>query len=222
MRRERKRNRNRLALRDRITFEDLAVILSLTSGPDLKDVRTYVAICLLYITGLRANNLRLFTIRHLIELRRKRKTCIRLIKNGADRYTIQISEGDFKLLSAIQPKLKLLCENKHSSEPLFRGYGTGSYANEPIHRNTMLKSINKVLIQASHKLGKYIRSHSFRVTRISDMLEITNIEVVAKIIGHNSINSTKAYDRVRVDFDYVHKDMDQFRMVKADALDIIL
>ena len=54
------------------------------------------------------------------------------------------------------------------------------------------------------------------------MLEITNIEVVAKIIGHNSINSTKAYDRVRVDFDYVHKDMDQFRMVKADALDIIL
>ena len=82
----------------------------------------YVAICILYITVLRTSNLRIMTVRHVHDLRRTRKTTLRLIKNGADRHTIQISEGDFKLFTAIQDKLRILCKDQHPSEPLFKRF----------------------------------------------------------------------------------------------------
>lgn len=209
-----------MAPRDRITFSDLKVILDLTSGSDIKEVRNYVAICMLYITGLRSSNLCLITIRHVLELRRYKMTKMPLIKNGATRHTIKITEGDFKLFTLIQPRIKMLCGDGHPTEPLFKGYGVGSYEdrNRALHHNTMLKQLNKILIAASEKLGKYIRTHSFRVTRISDMLEVTNIEVVAKIIGHNSVNSTQAYDRVHAPYEKIHPLFDDVRQVDVDNL----
>lgn len=56
------------------------------------------------------------------------------------------------------------------------------------------------------------------MTRISDMLESTNIEVVAKVIGHHNINSTKVYDRVKVDFESIHEKVDTFRQVEIEQL----
>ena len=71
---------------------------------------------------------------------------------------------------------------------------------------------------ASTKFGKYIRTHSFRVSRISDLLENTDIRNVAIIIGHRSTNSTKVYNRVRVDYDVVYRLFNQHRSFNHDKL----
>ena len=210
-RREMKKNRKRLAPRDRVTYSEFLSILSFTSGNDYESARTFVTIVMLYITGLRVGNLRAFTIRHLLEMRAKGLTYIPIIKNGPSRHTIQLSNDDLRLLDAADERIKLICSGRAKSEPLFIGRGNRSNKGMPIDVGYMSRCINRVLWAASTKLGKYLRTHSFRVTRISDLLENTDIRSVADIIGHRSTNSTKVYDRVHVDYETVYKSFDQHR-----------
>lgn len=210
-RRDMKRKRNRLKPRDRVTYSEFLSILNFTSGNDYESVRTFVATLMLYVTGLRVGNLSAFTIRHLLEMRDKGFTYIPIIKNGPSRHPIHLSNDDLRLLDAADEKIKLICSGRAKSEPLFIGKGNQSNKGMPLDVGHMSRSINRVLWAASTKLGKYIRTHSFRVTRISDLLENTDIRSFADIISHRSTNSTKVYDRVHVDYESVYKSFDQHR-----------
>ena len=210
-RRDMKMKRNRLKPRDRVTSQEFLFILSLTSGDDYESVRNFVAILMLYITGLRVGNLSALTIRHLFEMRDSGFTYLSTIKNGPSRHTIQLSTDDLRLLDAADSKIQFLCSGRAKYEPLFIGKGNRSNKGMPLDVGYMRKSINQLLWIASTKLGKYIRTHSFRVTRISDLLENTDIRGVADIIGHRSTNSTKIYDRVHVDYEDVYRAFDLHR-----------
>ena len=108
----------------------------------------------------------------------------------------------------------LLCQYKLT---VFIGRGYCSNKGMPIDTEYLSRSLNKILRGVLTKTGKYIRTHSFRVIRISDLLENTDIRGVAEIIGHADMGSTKAYDRVHVNFNE-HTMFDLHRDIKPEDL----
>lgn len=218
-RREMKTKRKKADLRDRVTFSDLKCILQITSASDYESTRSFVAIIILYITGLRVANLCYLRVSHLNDLREKGFTLLQIIKNGPPRHTVQLSIDDSRILESAEKKINILCTGKRKTDPVFIGKGNRSNKGMAIHQGYLCKSLNKIPRIASDRLGKNIRTHSFRVSRISDLLENTDVREVANIIGHRSINSTKVYDRVKVNFEKVHNLFDEHRQVNVSALD---
>jgi integrase len=68
---------------------------------------------------------------------------------------------------------------------------------EPIHKKTFIQVINRDLKHTCEvcNLPYNIKSHSFRVNVISNLLKITTVQNTADIIGHQDIRSTMAYRR---------------------------
>lgn len=67
---------------------------------------------------------------------------------------------------------------------------------KPLSRVNFDLQINRILKSASHLFAKHIRSHSFRATFITGLLERQiPIEKVQHIIGHVDIGTTDAYRR---------------------------
>jgi len=65
--------------------------------------------------------------------------------------------------------------NKELSMPLFT---TQACFEKPIDRSSLDREIYIVLTKASEKIGKHIRTHSFRGTIITNYLKKTPIDVV--------------------------------------------
>ena len=127
-----KRNRKKVEIRDRLTFKDLLFIFSLTSGKDYEQSRNFVAIVMLYITGLRVANFRHIKINNLHELREKKFTFLPIIKNGPPRHPIQFSDGDTLLLEAAGNRLELLCQSQTKTDSLFISKENCSNKGRPI------------------------------------------------------------------------------------------
>ena len=68
---------------------------------------------------------------------------------------------------------------------------------KPIHKKTLTQVMNKDLKRTCKvcKLTSNIKSHSFRVNVISNLLKITTVQNTADIIGHEDIRSTMVYRR---------------------------
>lgn len=96
---------------------------------------------------------------------------------------------------AIQDLLKLHTEfsivfDKYNFQYLFG-------KTRPITDNNIIKMVNRDL---KHKSEKYqipynIKSHSFRVNMITNLLKVTSVQKTANIIGHSDIRSTMIYNR---------------------------
>ncbi len=69
--------------------------------------------------------------------------------------------------------------------------------NTPIHKKTLIQVMNRDLKYTCEvcNLPYNIKSHSFRVNIISNLLKITTVQNTADIIGHQDIRSTMAYRR---------------------------
>lgn len=141
-RRQKKRMRKQLPPLDRLTFQELKAILKLTSGSEYAQVRTFAAIIMLYITGLRASNLCRITIRHLEELLETGVTVLPLVKGGSPRHTIKLSQDDLTLLCSASRQFKMLCEGRDRREALFIGKGNRACKNKAIDSNFLKKTVN--------------------------------------------------------------------------------
>lgn len=157
---------------------------------------------LLYLTGLRVSNLRLFTVTHATQLLEKGETTIPLIKNGPPLFIIRLSYQGKVLVKKYHPLFMTLMLNKEPFMPLFT---TQACFDKAINRTSLDKEINSVLTKASEKLGKHIRTHSFRATIITNYLQRTPIEVVKDVIGHNDIKTTALYKRSKLDKEQFHR-----------------
>jgi integrase len=69
--------------------------------------------------------------------------------------------------------------------------------NTPVHKKTLIQVMNRDLKYTCEvcNLPYNIKSHSFRVNIISNLLKITTVQNTADIIGHQDIRSTMAYRR---------------------------
>jgi integrase len=68
---------------------------------------------------------------------------------------------------------------------------------KPTYKKTLIQVMNRDLKHTcgSCNLPYNIKSHSFRVNVISNLLKITTVQNTADIIGHQDIRSTMAYRR---------------------------
>ena len=68
---------------------------------------------------------------------------------------------------------------------------------KPISKETLIRNINKDLKNTSEicQLPYNIKSHSFRINFISNLLRITTLQNTADIIGHKDVKSTMSYKR---------------------------
>ena len=88
-----------------------------------------------------------------------------------------------------------LIRNKKGSDFLF-----STPKNNELSFNSELfdRELNSILSKASALYEKHLRTHSFRATFITDLLESVQIEDVKEIIGHRNIATTLEYKRSRL------------------------
>lgn len=195
LKKQRKKNAQKLPLRETIDLADFERILLLVRGRAGAKERRRFALVLLYLTGLRVSNLLLFNVAHAMELFDKGNTRIPLIKRGEKRFPLRLTPKGRKLLLRFKEDFTKLAHNKTADMLLFT---TAKDFTKPIARENFDKELNQILITASAQLQKHLRTHSFRATIITELLKTSPIDDVKEIIGHKSISSTLEYKRSRL------------------------
>jgi site-specific recombinase XerD/transposase InsO family protein len=175
--------------RDLITPQEFKLLLNSIKLNSLKYARIKVALVLLYITGLRVANLRSFQVRHLLELLNKQSTTILINKRGGIRKII-IGKQCKQWFKLIQINIETLIENKQEDQNLFT-----NRQGQIVSREQFNKDINQALKEFSGHSGKILKSHSFRIALITDLLQDNTIQEVRNIIGHQDIRTTDTYNR---------------------------
>lgn len=150
---------------------------------------------MLYITGLRIANLIKFKVEHMQQILDKGVTKVDIIKGGTKNKQIIISPLGKQLIKANKEGLLELMNNKQSEDPFFT---TSKKLDKEIDDTSLTHEVNNVLKEASIKLNKHLRSHSFRATFITDLLKKEAIQRVAKAVGHKSIGTTAIYSREKL------------------------
>jgi site-specific recombinase XerD len=178
---EKRRLRKKKELRETISPTDFSIIISLAQGNSFANCRLRVSLVLLYVTGLRISNLLKFKVSDAKRLFDTGNLTLSLIKNGPIRHEINLGNDGVAFLKKFRKDLTLLIKNKNSKDYLF----TRNTRNETIITNScaltraaFCKILNKVLVEASKRLEKHIRSHSFRATVITNLLPTTPIHEV--------------------------------------------
>lgn len=222
---KRKAGRGRRPLRVAITKSEFDTIMSTVQGKGYAASRTRMAFILLYCTGLRVSNLLLlkrYQLEHLLE---KQETEIPLIKRGNPRHFISIGTYGARLMAEHKEDVGRLLLNKQADDFVFSAKPVVGEKPRAFRRDSFDKELNSVLHKASAKIGKHIRTHSFRATFITDMIESgVSLHVAKDIIGHKDIKSTHTYIRttltqkdVRSIVSRVNKSRSQARVYKKEA-----
>lgn len=173
---------------------NLKIILALVDGAFFVKPRRRIALTLLYLTGLDVSNLLLFNVGNLKELLEKGCTSISLIKGGEKRFNIKLTSVARKLLNLIGKDCTLLTQNRTDDQFLFT---TLKQQDKVIRRELFNAELNSILKNASFRLHKNLRTHSFRATFINDLLKHqAPIDQVKEIVDHKAIASTLEYKRV--------------------------
>ena len=180
-------------LRDPVDFHLFPIFLANAGNSsqrkkDLRRAQLRITYTILYHCGLRINE-----IRHL-----NQENLIKAI--DAAQFNLihhKTKEAHIHVLSkaAIQDLRDLRVEfyivfKKYKYEYL---YGK----KKPITDKNLIKIVNKDLKQICKQFSIpfNIRSHSFRVNLITNLLKITSVQKTASIIGHADIRSTMSYNR---------------------------
>ena len=191
-RKMKRQNAKKQPLRDNLLPDEFQSILDSVKLSGFVPSRKKTALILLYYTGLRVSNLLLLSVHNIRELMEKGKTCISLIKGGNPRHVINLSKDARGLVKKYSENFRQLMLDKNDNDPF---YTTQIELKKAINRSSFDDELNKVLKIASVRLNKNIRTHSFRATIITDLLETTPIQVVKDMIGHRNIKSTVQYNR---------------------------
>ena len=179
-------------LRDSINETEFHGIIELVKQNGFVASRKKTALFLLYVTGLRVSNLLKLQIKHINDLLDKGKTVISLIKRGSKPHPITLSKRSHEMLKELLPNFTILMTDKDRESFLFT---TQKDLQKPINRSSFDTELNAVLVKASDRFHKHIRTHTFRASIITDYLKDTPIDVVKEIIGHKDIGTTVNYKR---------------------------
>lgn len=92
--------------------------------------------------------------------------------------------------------LQLLLANKDPSDLVFTAESKAGGHFKALSREHFDRGMNSVLAEASAIIGKHLRTHSFRATFITDMLQHdVSVHKAREIVGHKDIKSTATYQR---------------------------
>ncbi|MGK0422360.1 MAG: integrase/recombinase XerD [Polaribacter sp.] len=196
-----KKQRNIQPLRDPVD-NDLFPLFLVNAGSeaiyqrDLKYSQLVIAYTILYHTGVRINEIRTLTredINDAIKISQ-----FNLIHHKTKKAHIHIlSDKAIKDLRNIDTHLKIVFD-KHQSQYLFG-------KSKPMNKKSLIRMINHDLKSTCElaKLPFNIKSHSFRINLITNLLKVTSVHKVAEIIGHDDIRSTMKYQRYALSKDEI-------------------
>jgi site-specific recombinase XerD len=206
-------------LRQTVTRQEYRTILQqcIKGRNQFIKARRFTAIAVLYLTGLRVSNLLLINVGQLNQLLEKGHTEVALIKRGSRRHPVRLAYKGTMLLADMAEHINLLSEGKDHEKPAFT-LKKGEEA--PIAKHTFERELNAVLKQASSLFRKHIRTHSFRATMISDLLQNeVPVQKVQQVVGHQSIGATLAYNRNNLTVKEIDKMMTKRHQLDSHQLD---
>jgi len=159
-----------------------------TRQKDLKQAQLRVAYTLLYHTGLRINEIREINEKAINNAIAASQ--ISVIHHKTKQAHIHIlSKTAVIKLKQLKPECTVIF-NKYPCQYLFG-------KDKPIHEKALIRLINQDLQNTCevNQIPYNIKSHSFRINMIANLLKRTTVQHAAHIIGHSDIKSTMSYQR---------------------------
>jgi transposase InsO family protein len=192
-----KKTTKTLPLRDPVAFQLFQqIMLFHCSSSNLNELIAFsqfrVVGVLLYITGCRVNELRNYTYEDFEYALQNRKMSIIQPKTKSPRFAV-MGEKAYQQLQLIQDDLIFLFKTHQ-----FQYLGsTLRNKTKPMHPLSWIRSINRTLdrISVHFNINLILKSHSFRVGYITRHLKVSDLEKTAQLIGHQSLNTTRRYNR---------------------------
>lgn len=206
-----KKQAKKLPKRDYIEFSEFQYLLTLCDSNSMFDNRKKCAFILLYLTGLRVSNLLNFKIKHIKQLIYNGTTRVDLIKNGELQHLISLSKKSKEFIDLHHDSFHALFKYKDDEDFFFTSF---SNSEKSLNRSNFNTELNTVLKKISDKFNKNIKTHSFRTTYITDLLETTPLHFVKDIIGHKVVASTEIYYRSTLNYDKSMKILNKADLVR--------
>ena len=177
-------------IKDNITPKQFKHLMTYLAADEsirrLRKDRLEKSFVLLYLFGLRVNELTQFTNTMLHRLFKEKKIKIIAHKQNKQRQ-LYLSKSGEKLL-------KKYFDTKNDTQELIFTSERGN-SKRPLSVNSVIRDINSYL----HTVFPYenITSHSFRQTLITEMSQKSiNTKVIQEVIGHKNISTTYRYIKV--------------------------
>lgn len=184
------------SLRDPISYPTFQIFVlnagsSFSYQKNVHAAQLRIAYTFLYYLGLRLNELGTLSLDELEKSIEEQSLSVRLHKtNHVHKFTL--SKQAIQELKDLRKDFYLLRHQKNFQ------YLFGKH--KPPHPKSLLRIVNNDLKKTCKtcQITGNIRSHSFRISVISKLLRITDVQNVAEIIGHQDIRSTMTYSRYRL------------------------
>ena len=202
-----KKDRETQPLRDPID-NNLFPIVMVNAGSlfqrrkELKRAQLRITYTILYYCGVRINE-----IRHLTQediQRALSASQFSLIHHKTKQAYIHVlSKKAVRDLQNLNTEFSIVF-NKNKFQYLFGKV-------KPITDKNLIKMVNKDLKYTSQRysIPYNIKSHSFRVNMITNLLKVTSVQNTANIIGHSDIRSTMSYNRYALSKNQIQEILDQ-------------
>jgi len=193
MRKQKHAKRKRLAKRDPMTLKIHKELMKDNEGPSFLQVRLRLAFCILFVTGIRINELLPLKVYQLRTLVKEGWIAIDRSKRGPSNHKAFLTSEGKQILKARKKDFELLSLIK---EPDYYIFTSEPNPNTMITRETLTKAINVSMRRVSKKMigGPNITSHSFRIGYITKLWKDTkDLEFIRQSIGHRGIQTTSSY-----------------------------
>jgi integrase/recombinase XerD len=165
---------------------------------DFKQSQLRVAYTLLYHTGLRINEIREITEKNIYDAMASSQ--INAIHYKTKQAHIHVlSKNAVLKIKKLKPELTIIF-SKYQFNYLFG-------KQKPMHGKSLVRLINQDLKHTCqiNEIPYNIKSHSFRINMICNLLKNTTLQHTAQIIGHKDIQSTMSYQRYALSKDDIQK-----------------
>lgn len=188
-----KKYKETLLLRDPIDMNLFPIFFTNAGSAEiqykyLKQAQLRIAYSLLYYTGLRVNEIRRITHKKILDAITSSQLNVIHYKTK-QAHIHALSKNAVKKFKELNIEYTITF-NKYNYECLFGN-------SKPMHQKALTRFINNDLKNTCQIFGipYNIKSHSFRINMISNLLKTTTVQHAAQIIGHSNIHSTMSYQR---------------------------
>ena len=185
--------RKRRPKRDPMTLEIYKNLIKDAEGPTYLNTRLRLAFCILFITGIRINELLPLKVSQINKLIKEGWIAIDRSKRGPSNHKAFLTWEGKQILKERKKDFDYLFLIKKPEHYIFTAEKT---PDTMLTRETLTKSINSSMHRVSKNMvgSPCITSHSFRVGYITKLWKDSkDLEFVRQSIGHKGIQTTSSY-----------------------------
>jgi transposase InsO family protein len=163
---------------------------------DLKSSQLKITYTILYHAGLRINEIRMLTRKEIEDAIKSSQFNIIHYKTQQAHIHV-LSDKAVKDLKNLETEFKIVFD-RYQYQYLFG-------KSKPIAKSSLIRMVNNDLKNTCQvaSIPYNVKSHSFRINMITNLLKVTSVHRVAEIIGHQDIRSTMSYQRYALSKDEV-------------------